>query len=221
MKRTGFSYGVFGLAIVFAAVGLAQQPVSGATGGVQGGAQARAGDAVGAAVGSAVGAAVGSAVVSAIGAALVGDWVGVLEYRDYQSDGRVKLPTWLDVRSEGQGLRFHYVYDDGPTKVVQESELATFDADKATYTVLSKPGEAETVYTIAGLEKLKSGRGTLILTGAGTDNDRAVEVRTTLKIGRNVVEMLRETRLPGEEFKFRHVYTFTRKAVPAVMVAAH
>lgn len=55
----------------------------------------------------------------------------------------------------------------------------------------------------------------LILTGAGTENNRAVEVRTTMNIGRNLVEILRETRIPGEEFKFRHVYTFTRAAVPA------
>ena len=202
MKRTGLKFGVCGLVLVFAGVGLAQQPVPGPAS-VQGGAS------------------VGADIGLAIGVALTGDWVGVLEYRDYQSDGRVKLPTWLDVRGEGQGLRFHYVYDDGPTKVVQESELMTFDTVKATYTVLSKPGEAGTVYSIAGLEKLKSGRGTLVLSGAGTENDRAVEVRTTLKIGRTLVEILRETRLPGEEFKFRHVYTFTRAAVPAAAAVAH
>ncbi len=158
-------------------------------------------------------------VDAAISAAMVGNWTGVLEYRDYQSDGRVKLPTWLEIKTEGQGLRFHYIYDDGPAKVVDEMELVTVDGGKATYTVVSKPGEAGTVYAIAGLEGLKSGRGKLILTGPGKENDRAVEVRTTLRITRNLLEILRETRLPGEEFKFRHAYTFTRAAVPVVTSA--
>ena len=149
-----------------------------------------------------------------LSAAIVGSWTGVLEYRDYSSNERVKLPTWLEVQPEGQALRLKYVYDDGPTKVVQDAELVTIDAAKATYTVLSKPGEGAEVSSITGLDGLKSGRGTLMLTGTGTENGHAVDVRTTLHIGRNILEILRETRVPGEEFKFRHAYTFTRSTAP-------
>lgn len=35
---------------------------------------------------------------AAIYSAFEGKWTGVLEYRDYQSDKRVQLPTWLEVK---------------------------------------------------------------------------------------------------------------------------
>jgi hypothetical protein len=38
------------------------------------------------------------APAESVTALFVGDWVGVLEYRDFQSDARVQLPTWLSVR---------------------------------------------------------------------------------------------------------------------------
>ena len=39
-----------------------------------------------------------------LAAALVGSWVGTLEYRDYQSDRRVTLPTRLTVFPDGRGI---------------------------------------------------------------------------------------------------------------------
>lgn len=61
--------------------------------------------------------------------AFVGNWTGELEYRDYQSDQHVKLPTWLDVTvsPDGRGLQFHYLYDEGPNKVVEEVSAVTID----------------------------------------------------------------------------------------------
>lgn len=146
--------------------------------------------------------------------ALTGEWTGVLEYRDYQSDGRVKLPTWLRITPQADGLRFAYIYDDGPTKTVIESSQVTIDPAKATYTTQSETGKPDPS-TISGLEKLKNGRGTLILTGKGTDNDKPADVRTTLRISRNLLEIIREVKVPGEEYKFRHAYTFTRSTAPS------
>jgi hypothetical protein len=166
-----------------------------------------------------------SAVLSAsiekqIGEAVVGQWTGVLEYRDYRSDAHVKLPTWLEVSSSAAGLTFHYVYDDGPKKVVDETEVVMIDAGKATYTIAATAKQPADEAHITGLETLKAGRGTLILLGSGTDNGKKVDVRTTLHIGRNILEILREVRSAGEEFKFRHAYTFTRAQAPQMTPTA-
>jgi hypothetical protein len=66
------------------------------------------------------------AALAKIYTGFVADWTGELEFRDYQSDGRVKLPTLLDVKlsADGHSLRFHYVYDDGPNKVVENRQLS-------------------------------------------------------------------------------------------------
>jgi hypothetical protein len=157
-----------------------------------------------------------SAQGSELDAAMAGVWTGTLEYRDYQSDGRVTLPTWLTIRREGSGLQFDYVYDDGPTKVVRESTRVTIDLATKIYRVVSDPAKAADVYSIAGIELLKQGRGTLTLSGSGIDNDTPAEVRTTLRVARNLLKIDRETRLPGEEFKFRHGYTFVRATPPAL-----
>ena len=71
------------------------------------------------------------------GTAMVGKWVGVLEYRDYAepptSTKRVKLPTWLTVEGIEGGLQFRYIYDDGPSKTVTELERVRIDVPKARY----------------------------------------------------------------------------------------
>ncbi len=36
-------------------------------------------------------------------AQLIGSWTGQLEYRDFQTDQRVFLPTWLEVKAAGDG----------------------------------------------------------------------------------------------------------------------
>ena len=58
--------------------------------------------------------------------ALLGDWIGVLEYRDYSepatSTKRVQLPTWLTIAPAGSSQTWHYLYDDGPSKTVEETD---------------------------------------------------------------------------------------------------
>lgn len=151
---------------------------------------------------------------------LTGMWVGTLEYRDYSepatSTKRVKLPTWLSVEATEGGLRFHYVYDDGPTKVVTDEELIRIDATAGTYDSHGADGKLEDSYSIAGLEQMHDGRGVLVLTGKGTENNAPVEVRTTMRIGRNILEMTRETAVAGQPLTFRHAYTFVRAAAPQV-----
>jgi hypothetical protein len=157
----------------------------------------------------------------AVHQALLGDWAGYLEYRDYSepadSTKRVQLPTWLSVSRTPTGLSLHYVYDDGPSKVVDETEQLTLDIAKQTYTTLEAGHPAE-IYQVSGFDALRDGRGKLVLTGSGTDNDKPAEQRITLTIRRNLVEWLLEVRPAGSElpFTFRHQFRFTRAQSPAV-----
>ncbi len=149
--------------------------------------------------------------------AFVGNWTGELEYRDYQSDQHVKLPTWLDVTlsPDGRGLQFHYLYDDGPNKVVEEVSAITIDPQISMFTVSSDREKSKETYQLSGLDKLSAtGTGTLQLAGYGTENDKKVDVRITIRIGRNFYRYQKETRLPGADFQFRDGYSFTRREPP-------
>jgi hypothetical protein len=147
---------------------------------------------------------------------LTGEWVGQLEYRDFQSNERVFLPTWLSMTpsADGRAVQLAYVYDDGPTKTVRETSTLTLlpEAKRAT---LGSDAEADT-YAVAGLEEFaKLNRGTLVLTGPGKENDKPVDVRITLTLRRNLFTLVKETKPAGEDFKFRDGYTFTRASAPS------
>ena len=155
------------------------------------------------------------------GANFAGEWTGELEYRDYQSDEHVFLPTWLTIESssDGRALRFAYVYDDGPTKVVRETLVVTLFPQANAATVTSDRERSSDSYAVAGFEEFsKKGRGTLTFTGKGTENKKPVDVRLVVKLGRNLFTWRKETRAAGstDEFKFRDGYTFTR-ALPPVL----
>lgn len=156
----------------------------------------------------------------ALVAALLGDWTGVLEYRDYSepanSTRRVQLPTWLSIRTAPEGLFFDYVYDDGPSKTEFSHSALVIDAGTRTYKVIGTDSVIEN-YVISGLEALQDGHGTLMLTGSGQDNRRPADIRTTWIIRRNLLSWLEEVRPSGssEAFVFRHQYVFVRATAPA------
>jgi hypothetical protein len=131
--------------------------------------------------------------------ALIGSWTGVLEYRDYSepptSTKRVKLPTWLTVEADGADLKFSYVYDDGPNKTVTGTDKVHFDP--------------------AVVATLQAGRGSIVVMGTATENDKPVQTKTPWRIGRNIVEYTEETGPEGQPFAFRHSYTFVRATAPS------
>jgi len=143
-------------------------------------------------------------------------WSGVLEYRDFQSNQVVQLPTWLDVvgTNDPNRIQLQYTYDDGPGKVVRSVSFVTIDVSANTYTMTSEDKSNDT-YQVTGLKDfLTKGRGLLTLIGAGTENDKKVDVRITISVHRNLCSYKKETRLPGEDFKFRDAYTLTRRDPP-------
>ena len=143
----------------------------------------------------------------------------MLQYRDYKEPGsslkRVALPTWLAISTSDVSQSWHYVYDDGPNKVVDEEEQVAFDVARGTCT-MTQAGKPPQLYHVAGLDALKSGRGALVLTGSILDNNKPSEARLTLTIGRNIVDLLQEVRLAGtaDAFLFRHEYRFVRAETP-------
>jgi hypothetical protein len=158
-----------------------------------------------------------SPVSPSIATGLLGSWVGTLEYRDYSDNSRQKIATLLRIYAdkEGRGLIFRYVYDDGPTKVIQDQDLVSVDEQKALYSISSPDGKSGSDYTVTGLKDLHpDGTGTLILLGKGTENNAAVDVREKLQIQRNRFTILRESKLPGQSFLFRHEYDFVRVSAP-------
>lgn len=148
----------------------------------------------------------------------VGKWTGQLEYRDFQSNAQVFLPTWLSVVETGdkRSLQFSYIYDDGPSKVVRELMTVTLDPVTSKIGFTSDREHTTETYAVQGLEEFaKLGRGTLILTGPGKENSKPVDVRITLTLRRNLYTYRKETREQGEDFKFRDGYTFTRAEPPS------
>ncbi|WP_353070067.1 hypothetical protein RBB75_07600 [Tunturibacter empetritectus] len=152
-----------------------------------------------------------------LNANFVGKWVGQLEYRDFQSNAQVFLPTWLIITetTDQKALQFNYVYDDGPSKTVRELMIVTLDPVVSKITFTSDRDKSSDTYTLQGLDDFsKTGRGTLILSGPGKENDKPVDVRITLTLRRNLYTYRKETRRQGEDFKFRDAYTFTRAEPP-------
>lgn len=146
-----------------------------------------------------------------------GSWVGTLEYRDFSNNQQVFLPTWLILTPspDGNKINSSYIYDDGPTKTVRESSTLTFDLAHNQATISSDREKTSDTYDAAGFTDFaKLGRGTLTLTGKGKENDKPVDVRITLTLRRNLYTFRKETKQPGEDFKFRDAYTFTRAEPP-------
>jgi hypothetical protein len=152
--------------------------------------------------------------------ALTGQWTGLLEYRDYSepatSTKRVQLPTWLTITPAGDALIEHFIYDDGPTKVVDETLRVALDVAGSRYTITNDHKVVE-VYRVAGYDSLHAGRGSLVITGPTIDNGRPAETRITMTIRRNLLTWTEENRAAATEpFAFRHSYTFTRAQAPAI-----
>jgi hypothetical protein len=170
-------------------------------------------------------AAVPSHIPSDLEQSLTGNWTGVLEYRDYSepatSTKRVQLPTWLSITPANSAQTWHYLYDDGPTKTVEETDTITFDPTGSTYTE-SDNGKPPHTFKVTGYPELRAGRGQLVFLGSGTENGKAAETRITLTIRRNLLTILEETRPAGstDPFAFRHSFCFTRATPPPAQSSA-
>lgn len=144
---------------------------------------------------------------------LAGNWSGTLEYRDYQSGGRVTLPTLMQatLSPDADRVQLRFTYDDGPGKTVYGGFTLAFDSQEAIASKTEEDGQPDLYRVIGDLTAIGSAPTTLVLWGRGIENGQAVDVRETLTLSANSYELLRETRLKGQgAFQFRHVYRFHR-----------
>lgn len=147
-----------------------------------------------------------------------GQWAGTLEYRDFQTDERVSLPTNLEAVADPdeKSLQLTYTYDDGPGKIVRESSTFVIDPIKRTARITSDRTQSSEELSISSIDEVaRTKRMAIVFTGTGEESHKKVEVRSTLNCSPNSLSWLRETRLPGQDFAFRDKYSFTRWPIQA------
>jgi hypothetical protein len=72
--------------------------------------------------------------------------------------------------------------------------IVTLDPAAAKMSFTSNRDHSSDTYDVQGLEEFaKLGRGTLVLTGPGKENDKPVDVRITLTLRRNLYTLRKET----------------------------
>jgi hypothetical protein len=144
--------------------------------------------------------------------ALLGHWVGTLEYKDYRDPSkRVTLPTIIDAvpRTAG-GASLHFIYDDGPGKTVTGDDRFVIATDVRSldwtgvkdtlpevFRILSVSQDGEAIRMVAECE--------------GSDNNAPATLRETVTITAKELVVLKEIRPVGAAFAFRHIYRMARR----------
>lgn len=153
-------------------------------------------------------------------AGLVGQWSGVLVYRDYQNDRRFELPVFTRIQAVADGLTFIRVsdFDDGPkTGRVFITTVSLFDADgrRASQASFRKGRAVETwVEQAEVLAWQDAEHWTVRWQHEGQDNGRPAVLRTTQKRTGPLLEATREVKpsgAPDSEFRQRNQSRLTRQ----------
>ncbi len=152
-------------------------------------------------------------------ATLEGAWRGSLQYRDYQPPfGKVTLPTQLYAALLSPNeLALHYVFDDGPGKIIHSYDRLKIDLSAKTVTfTAAKAGETIAAKVVSSNETT----GTLEIV-AETVNPKST-MRYTLRLSAAEIVILKEEAggitnntnadKPINKFEFRSKYSFTRTA---------
>ncbi len=139
-----------------------------------------------------------------------GKWTGTLEYKDYQGNGRVKIPVKLNVKPSNVNTAiWDFVYDDFG-KPVPSFETHTWNG--TTYRVQTKGQTVIQEYTSRDFAVLIKNRiGKAVLIGSEIEIGAKVEVRRTLTLEKNKLITLKETRLRDGIFTFRNQSTYSRQ----------
>ena len=143
----------------------------------------------------------------------VGLMRGELEYRDYRSNERVRLPSWVHVAPIGNSGAFRQrtVYDDGPGKTLFSSDVVRLRGNRW----IEGGGSGEQVASTGTVFHVVSQRDTpqgkeLVLLGRGTDNGVPVALRHTLTLSDTLATRLKEFRALGGPWEYRHEYRYCR-----------
>jgi hypothetical protein len=141
-------------------------------------------------------------------AAVEGEWKGSLTYRDYSDPDRiVTLPTELFVTlGSPLELAMHYIYDDGPGKVVHSYETMRFDL------------EGGRVVWVSGVKERTETTGRIVSDSReGKTRRLVIESTEDGKVARHTIELaadrfgMRKDEIDAEgKSAFRDRYEFKR-----------
>ena len=155
-----------------------------------------------------------SVTPASIHSALVGHWLGTLEYKDYRDPSkRVTLPTVLDAApGVGGGAALRFMYDDGPGKTVIGGDRFILSNDLASLDWTGVQQTSPELFRVVSLVRSdEAGTIQLIAEREGQDDDKPATLRETITLGATSLTILKEVRPTGADFSFRHVYHFARK----------
>lgn len=168
--------------------------------------------------------------LTALANQLSGHWQGSLEYRDYQTDKRVRIPVRRvsEVLEDGVTRLHRSFYDDGPKGTVLITAVESYDASgghqvatfRAKHTMAASHGVAR-IAQEAGAD-----HWTIVIETTGRDNDRPARIRETLTLAGTTLTVLKEvshdpSASPHAPFDFRNRTLLTRvadtTATPAIL----
>jgi hypothetical protein len=148
-------------------------------------------------------------------AALEGTWRGTLQYRDYQPPfGKVSLPTQLYAALLSPNeLALHYVYDDGPGKIIHSYDRLKIDLPVKVVTfTAAKAGDI----IVANVVSSATVKGALEIIAEVETMKQKIKftMRYTLRLSATEIEILKEESdaAAAGKFEFRSKYGFTRAA---------
>lgn len=126
-----------------------------------------------------------------------GNWQGTLEYQDYSENKRVKLKTFVIVKTaaDGNAAEITTVYDDFGT-IIKDVETEKIDI------VAKKFLSGDFEYRVESIES-----GKIVLLGSGQDGEKVEPMRKTITFDDNSLTFLKETREP---WQFRNQLTLKR-----------
>lgn len=138
--------------------------------------------------------------------AMAGSWSGTLDYRDYGNDGRVVLPTTLNV----SGLKLHWTFDDGPGKSV--SSIETWALNSNGKGLIVRNGKVRTRVRIVAFDTDSNGGITVVADGNVRENGAPAISRKILTRAGDTLRLTQMTRVAGEPYIMRHSYEMRRIA---------
>lgn len=152
--------------------------------------------------------------------ALAGRWQGHLEYRDYQTDRRFRLPVQTEIRvaSDGATLTRESRFDDGPARgTVLITSVSLYDEAGTQVTAASfRRGRAVDVTTEQArvTEHASASQWTGEWLHRGTDGGQPSDIRVTVTRQGDEMRVVKEVRAAGaaaSAWVFRNQTVLTRQ----------
>ncbi|MEM9064450.1 MAG: hypothetical protein AAGB51_03055 [Planctomycetota bacterium] len=150
---------------------------------------------------------------------LSGRWEGTLEYKNYGSGERVKLPSTMTVEPSMLTLSASRVITfTDPGYVVRNEDIVTFDPESArlqSVSITSGEYSSADQYTIESWEPTGPNNWTLVLSQEGQDDNRPADIRLTQTYDGASFRSRKDVRYTDDgagDWEFRNEITYERAA---------